>query len=80
MHQRAIASLVHGLLNKIVHSFDDEVWSCVDADDMVDLNHLLIELSLILKPVVLHLVNLAELSDGLKEFISRASFLWLEER
>ncbi len=70
MHQRAVTSLVHCLLNKIVNSFNDEVWSCVDTDDVLDLNHLLIEFSLILKPVVLHLVYLAELSDGLKEFVS----------
>jgi len=46
---------------------------------VIHINHGLLKLGLVLSPVVLHLVDFTKLSNSLKEFISRACLLWLEE-
>ena len=46
---------------------------------MARFNHSLLEFLLFGCVVLLDLVDLAHLSDGLEEFISRARLLWLEE-
>lgn len=80
MLERAVAILIEGLLGKLFNDINDGVGIAVNADHVVLLHHDLMVQSLVLGEVILSLVDLAELAERLKEFVSSASLLGLEER
>jgi len=79
MLQGAISSLVHGLSNEIRDDTGNDGGVLVDGENVVTLNHDCIETSLVVLVEGLGFVDLANLSQGLEEFISSTSLLGLEE-
>ena len=78
--ERAVASLVESFLHKLINDSSNLSGVGVDADNVAVIDHELLISLLLSSPEGLDLVDFAQLSDNLEEFISSASFLWLEER
>lgn len=71
--------MIESLVDEVPNDLANEGSLVVDSNDVALINHDLLELLLLGGPVVLELVDLAELSDDLEELISSACLLWLEE-
>jgi len=77
--ERAVTSLVESFLNELVNDGGDLGSMGIDADNVAVFDHDLLISLLLGGPEALELVDLAQLSDDLEEFISGTSFLRLEE-
>lgn len=80
MSKAAITGLVKSFLNEFINDGADNGSMGINADNVTVIDHELLVSLLFGGPEALELVDLAELSDDLKEFISGTGFLRLEER
>jgi hypothetical protein len=78
--ERAVTGLVESFLNELINELSNQSSMGINADNVALINHNLLVSLLFGGPEALELVDLAQLSDNLEEFISGTSFLWLEER
>jgi len=76
----AVTGLVERFLNEFINDGADNSSMLVNADNVTVIDHELLVCLLFGGPEALKLVDLAELSDHLEEFIGGTGFLWLEER
>ena len=80
MSKAAVTGLVKSFLNEFINDGADNGSMGINADNVTVIDHELLVGLLFGGPEALKLVDLAELSDDLKEFISGTGFLRLEER
>ena len=80
MSKAAVTGLVKSFLNEFINDGADNGSMGINADNVTVIDHELLVSLLFGGPEALELVDLAELSDDLKEFISGTGFLRLEER
>jgi len=79
MLENTVAVLIHCFLDEIIYDITYQFGVVIDANHVSVCNHQLLKLLFFQLVVIVDLVNLAELSNCLEEFVCRAGFLWLEE-
>jgi len=79
MSERVNRALLSSCLDQVLNNFANDVSMVFNTNDIFGAHHNVFEFSIFgCIPPWLEIVNLSNLSDSLKELISRARKLWLE--